>query len=85
MKEIVRELNFTLKGWFGYFKHANSMEFKNVDKFVRRRLRAVLLRRNKRKGWGRSLQAHTKWPNTYFAKIGLFTMHEARLAACQSR
>ena len=85
MKEIVCELNFTLKGWFGYFKHANRMEFKNVDKFVRRRLRAVLLRRNKRKGWGRSLQAHMKWPNTYFAKIGLFTMHEARLAACQSR
>jgi RNA-directed DNA polymerase len=52
---------------------------------IRRRLRALLLRRNKRKGWGRSIQAHKRWRNAYFAKIGLFTMHEAQLSLCQSR
>jgi hypothetical protein len=50
-------------------------EFAKVDKFFRRRLRAVLLRRNNRRGWGKSLEAHRRWPNAYFAKIGL---HHAR-------
>ncbi len=85
MESIIDDLNPMLEGWFGYFKHAYRTEFAAVDKFVRRRLRAVLLRRNKRKGWGKSLEAHRRWPNAYFAKIGLFTMHEARLAACRPR
>jgi RNA-directed DNA polymerase len=85
MESIIEDLNPMLEGWFGYFKHAYRTEFAAVDKFVRRRLRAVLLRRNKRKGWGKSLEAHRRWPNAYFAKIGLFTMHEAWLAACRSR
>ena len=85
MESIIEDLNPMLKGWFGYFKHAYRTEFAAVDKFVRRRLRAVLLRRNKRRGWGKSLEAHRRWPNAYFAKIGLFTMHEAWLAACRSR
>ncbi len=85
MESIIDDLNPMLEGWFGYFKHAYRTEFAAVDKFVRRRLRAVLLRRNKRKGWGKSLEVHRRWPNAYFAKIGLFTMHEARLAACRSR
>jgi RNA-directed DNA polymerase len=85
METIIDELNPMLKGWFNYFKHAYRTEFADVDKFVRRRLRALLLGRNKRKGWGVSHQAHCRWPNAYFAKVGLFTMHEARLSACQSR
>nr|VFK13200.1 MAG: Group II intron, maturase-specific domain [Candidatus Kentron sp. LPFa]VFK24262.1 MAG: Group II intron, maturase-specific domain [Candidatus Kentron sp. LPFa]VFK27959.1 MAG: Group II intron, maturase-specific domain [Candidatus Kentron sp. LPFa]VFK28099.1 MAG: Group II intron, maturase-specific domain [Candidatus Kentron sp. LPFa]VFK28599.1 MAG: Group II intron, maturase-specific domain [Candidatus Kentron sp. LPFa] len=74
-----------LRGWFNYFKHAHRTEYKGIDGFVRRRLRAILLRRNKRKGLGISLKAHCQWPNAYFARIGLFTMHEARLSARQSR
>ncbi|MDQ6963272.1 MAG: group II intron reverse transcriptase/maturase [Mariprofundaceae bacterium] len=85
MKSIIDELNPMLIGWFNYFKHAHRGEFKSVDGFIRRRLRAMLLRRNKRKGWGKSLQAHMRWKNAYFAKVGLFTMHEARLSLCQSR
>ena len=85
MKEIIENLNPMLKGWFNYFKHAYHTEFKTIDGFVRRRLRALLLRRNKRKGWGSSIQAHLWWQNSYFAEIGLFTMHEARLRLCQSR
>lgn len=85
MESIIEDLSPMLEGWFGYFKHAHRYEFAKVDKFVRRRLRAVLLRRNKRRGWGKSLEAHRRWPNAYFAKIGLFTMHEAWLAACRSR
>ena len=85
LEEIIKDLNPMLKGWFNYFKHAYRTEFKTIDGFIRRRLRALLLRRNKRKGWGRSIQAHKRWRNAYFAKIGLFTMHEAQLSLCQSR
>lgn len=82
---IVCELNALLRGWFEYFKHAYRTEFPDVDKFVRRRLRAVLLRRHRKKGWGRSLLSHRLWPNAYFAKLGLVTLQEAHAAACRSR
>jgi RNA-directed DNA polymerase len=82
---IVGELNRTLKGWFEYFKHAHRTEFPDVDKFVRRRLRALLLRRHHKKGWGKSPLSHRLWPNAYFAKLGLFTLQEAHAAACQPR
>ena len=85
LKEIIEDLNPMLKGWFGYFKHANRYTFKANDGFVRRRLRALILRRNKKKGWGKNINAHRKYPNAYFAKLGLFTSYEAWVVACQSR
>jgi len=48
--------------------------------FVRRRLRAILLKRNnKKKCFGRNLNAHKQYPNTYFANLNLFTSNEAGL------
>jgi len=85
LKEIIDDLNPMLRGWFGYFKHAHQNTFKANDSFVRRRLRALILRRNKKKGWGMNINAHRKYPNTYFAKLELFTSHEAWTIACQSR
>jgi len=85
LKEIIDDLNPMLRGWFGYFKHAHRNTFKANDSFVRRRLRALILRRNKKKGWGMNINAHRKYPNTYFAKLELFTSHEAWAIACQSR
>src|SRR6266700_6238495 len=37
-----------LRGWFGYFKHAVAREFKLLDSFIRRRLRAILRKQEKR-------------------------------------
>jgi len=53
--------------------------------FVRRRLRAILRKREKRPGFGRTPRDHHRWPNTFFAKHGLFTLHEAHALASQSR
>jgi RNA-directed DNA polymerase len=39
---IVSDLNPILRGWFQYFKPSSEPEFKNLDAFVRRRLRAML-------------------------------------------
>jgi len=82
---VIASLNPTLKGWFGYFKHANRKVFQTTDAFIRRRLRAILRRQDHRPGQGRCLRDHKQWPNAYFADLGLFTMAEAHQSACQSR
>jgi len=78
-------VNPMLRGWFGYFKHANPYVFKSADGFIRRRLRAVLRKQQKRPGMGHCLADHKRWPNAFFAELGLFTMTEAHALLCRSR
>ena len=85
LEQILQDLNPVLRGWFGYFKHARSSTFRDVDGFVRRRLRAVLRKQGKRPGYGRCPNDHRRWPNAFFAKQGLFTMNEAHAQASQPR
>jgi RNA-directed DNA polymerase len=86
IREIIADLNPMLMGWFEYFKHAYYTTFKANDGFVRRRLRAILLKRNnKKKCFGRNLNAHKQYPNTYFANLNLFTSNEVWVKAYQSR
>ncbi|MBU2769189.1 group II intron reverse transcriptase/maturase, partial [Acidithiobacillus ferrivorans] len=82
---VIAALNPTLKGWYGYFKHAHRFTFSSIDGFVRRRLRAILRRQKHRPGQGRCLRDHKQWPNAFFADLGLFTMCEAHQLARQSR
>lgn len=85
MPGIVREMNLLLRGWFAYFRHAVATTFAPLDRMVRRRLRAILMKRAKRPGQGLCPSATRQWPNAYFRQLGLFTMHTARLAARQPR
>ena len=85
LDSVIVDLNPILRGWFGYFKQALGTTFKSVDGFVRRRLRAILRKQSKKPGQGRCPNDHRRWPNTFFAKHGLFTMHEAHALASQSR
>lgn len=85
LDEIIKDLNPILRGWFAYFKHAHWWTFRNIDGFVRRRLRAVFRKRRKKPGQGHCHADHRRWPNAFFAERGLFTMHEALFAARQSR
>lgn len=85
LQDIVVALNAVLRGWYAYFRHAIATTFDSVDGFVRRRLRALLRRRDKRPGQGQCHADHRRWPNAYFAQLGLFTMATARQAASQSR
>jgi RNA-directed DNA polymerase len=82
---IIAELNPTLRGWFNYFKHAHPNTFRWMDGFVRRRLRAVLRKQEKRPGMGICRDDHQRWPNKFFAAQGLFTMTTAWMLASQSR
>ena len=85
MAQIIESLNPMLRGWFGYFKHANPYVFRTADGFIRRRLRAIRRKQLKRPGMGRCLADHKRWPNAFFAELGLFTMTEAHALACRSR
>ena len=85
LAKIIVDLNPTLRGWFNYFKHAHPNTFKWMDSFVRRRLRALLRKQEKRPGLGICREDHQRWPNTFFAAQGLFTMTTAWKLASQSR
>ena len=85
MEEIIKNLNRTLVGWFNYFKHVNKYTMDTFDAFVRRRLRAILCQRHKKRGFGRGNEAHRRWPNEFFVKLGLFTMEKARVLAATRR
>src|SRR5665213_695036 len=63
LERIVSDLNPMLRGWFGYFKHATPALYGVLDGFVRRRLRAILRKQDKRPGIGRCAADHQRWPN----------------------
>lgn len=85
LERIIADLNPILRGWFGYFKHARPTLFGRIDGFVRRRLRAILRKQEKRPGMGRCAADHQKWTNAFFAEQGLFTMDAAHAIARHSR
>jgi RNA-directed DNA polymerase len=85
LERIIEDLNPMLRGWFGYFKHTTPSLFARIDGFVRRRLRAVLRKQDKRPGSGRCQSDHQRWSNAFFASGGLFTLHEAHKQARHPR
>jgi len=82
---IIGDLNPLLRGWFGYFKHARPRLFRKLDGFIRRRLRAVLRKQERRPSMGRSQADHTRWTNALFADQGLFTLVTAHEIARHPR
>lgn len=84
MSEMVRDVNRTLRGWFAYFKHSAKQVFRVQDQFVRQRLRSVLRRRHKLQGRARG-RDHQRWPNAYFADLGLISLALAREQASHSQ
>jgi RNA-directed DNA polymerase len=85
LKAVVADLNRTLRGWFGYFKHAHPSIFLVIDQMIRRRLRAMLRKQARRPGVGNGRVDHQRWPNAYFANAGLFALHTAWQLARQPR
>ena len=85
LRSIVADLNPMPQGWYGYFKHAHPWTFDGMDGFVRRRLRTLLRKQQKRPGAGHTLADHHRWPIAFFADMGLFTMTEAHAQASRPR
>ena len=47
---VIENLNPILRGWFNYFKHVKKSELKAMDGFIRRRLRSILRKYQKKGG-----------------------------------
>jgi RNA-directed DNA polymerase len=83
LQAIILDVNRTLRGWFEYFKHSHKTTFADVDGWIRMRLRSIQRKRSRRKGRGRG-RDHQRWPNSFFAKHGLFSLVAAHALARQS-
>jgi RNA-directed DNA polymerase len=81
---IIAGLNPVLRGWFGYFKHSHWAELRDLDQWIRMRLRSLLRKRHKRRGPGYGYD-HVRWPNAYFERHGLYSLWRARALIIQSR
>jgi RNA-directed DNA polymerase len=80
---IVERLNATLRGWFGFFRHCHWNVFTDMDQWLRGRLRSLLRKRAGLKGRGRGAD-HQRWPNVYFADLGLYSLKRAHERLLQS-
>jgi RNA-directed DNA polymerase len=80
---IITSVNLTLRGWFGYFQHSCRTTFLGIDKWIRMRLRSILRKRAGLRGRGRG-RDHQRWPNSFFAGQGYFSLEAAFAAACRS-
>jgi RNA-directed DNA polymerase len=80
---IIADVNRTVRGWYEYFKHSHPNTLTPLDGWVRMRLRSILRKRHGGRGHGKG-NDHFRWPNAYFAKLGLFSMTAARALAVQS-
>jgi len=80
LREIIGQVNPILRGWHGYFRESHHPGLSGPDGWLRRRLRALLLKREKRPGYGRSQANSRRWPNRWFAAQGLFSLEHGSCA-----
>jgi len=83
MGPIVVEVNRTLRGWMEYFKHSIGNIFPDLDGWVRGRLRSIQRKRHKGSGRARG-RDHQRWPNAYFAELGLISLALTRAKAANA-
>lgn len=77
LETTIEKLNPKLRGFYEYFKHGNTYGLICMDGWVRMRLRSIKRKRVGRKGKGHGLDHH-RYPNAYFANLGLFSLEEAK-------
>ena len=65
---MIQRINRTIRGWFNYFRHCHWTVFREYDEMIRRRLRRLLLKRNRHNR--KRLPRTQRWPNAYFTKHG---------------
>jgi RNA-directed DNA polymerase len=82
LERTIIAINQVTRGWFGYYRHCRWPIFKEFDGMIRRRLRRLLLKRHRQNP--RRLNRHQRWPNAYFANLGLWSLREAHFRFAQS-
>ena len=84
LEQIIARLKPIQRGWFEYFKHSHKYTFSGQDKWIRRRLRSILKKREKRSGISTIGYDHFRFPNSTFDNCGFFSMVKAHRELCQS-
>ena len=79
LSQTIADVNRTLRGWFEHFKHSHWTWLRDLDKWVRMRLRGILRKRSGRRGRERGTD-HQRWPNAFSDAQGLFSIHAAQRA-----
>ena len=74
LNEIIAKANPILRGWYGYFQESYPTGLSGPDGWLRRRLRAMLRKREKRPSYGLSKANNRERPNRWFAARGLFSL-----------
>jgi RNA-directed DNA polymerase len=77
---IIAQLNPKLRGWRAYFGASIPTGLSGPDGWVRRRLRALLRKREKRPGYGLGKADSQSWPNRWFAAQGLYSLEHGSCA-----
>lgn len=82
LAELVRErINPVLRGWQQYFRRSsNGCTQAALDGYVRSRLRAILRKRQGKRGRSRGAD-HQRWPNSYFHALGLLCLEQLWLSS----
>jgi RNA-directed DNA polymerase len=80
LSEIIAKANPILRGWHGYFRESYRTGLSGPDGWLRRRLRALLRKREKRPGYGLSEADSRRWPNRWFAAQGLYSLEHGTCA-----
>ena len=70
-------INPILRGWYNYFRHGKVHTLRNLDGWVRGRIRSILRKRTKRRGKAQGGPDHRRWPNRFFEEAGLFNLTTA--------
>jgi RNA-directed DNA polymerase len=83
MPFICARLSSQLRGWFTYFRHSHWSVFRDLDGWIRGRLRSILRKRQKRRGRGHG-RDHQRWPNAFFDELGLYSLNAAHIRFVQS-
>jgi RNA-directed DNA polymerase len=83
LSRTIVTLTPTLRGWFEYFKHSYKTTFPYLDGWIRMRLRSILRKRHGLRGRGRGAD-HQRWPNAFFADLGLYSLTTVHRLASQS-
>jgi len=84
LQTIIDRIKPIQRGWYEYFNLAHCNSFPEQDGWIRRRLRSILKKREKRRGIATSGNDNLKYPNAIFDNCGFFSLVRAHNELCQS-
>lgn len=83
MPFLCARLSQQLRGWYAYFHHCQWNLFRDLDAWIRTRLRSILRKRQHRRGQSRK-RDRQQWPNSFFDELGLYSLTQAHVRLVQS-